>query len=75
VAKLSQLPLSLMTRFHWKMMDLQHVAVVDEAPVAREEVGGVGIVEREVDEGMVEGALTEIVIVVAGAVSNNRSVR
>jgi len=56
-------------------MGLQHVAVVDEAPVARGEVGGVDIVEREVVEDMVEGALTEIAIVVAGAVSNNRSIR
>ena len=73
VAKLSQLRLSLMTRLHQKMTGLQRVAVVDEVSVAREEVGGADIAEKEVDEDMVEGALTEIVV--AGAVSSRRSVR
>lgn len=47
------------------MTGLQHLAVVDEAPVGTEEVGGVDIAEKEVEEDMVEAE-----IVVAGAVSN-----
>lgn len=41
------------------MTGLQHIAVVDEAPVAIEGVGGVDIVENE----GIEGAPTEIVVV------------
>lgn len=69
MAKLSQLQPLLMIRFlRHKMTGLQHRAVVDEAPVGREEVGEVDIAEREVDGGMAEGDLTEIVV--AGVVSD-----
>jgi len=47
----------------------RHRAVVDGAPVAREEVGEVDTAEKEVGEDTVEGGLTEIVV--AGAVSDS----
>lgn len=64
VVKLSQLHPLLRTGFHQKMTGLQHLAVVDEVSVAREGVGEVDIAEKEVDEDMAEGALTEIAVVV-----------
>lgn len=68
-ANLSQLQQLLMIRLRRKMTDLQRIAVADEAPVAREEVGGEGIAERAVGEVMAEEALTEIVVV--GVVSSS----
>jgi len=64
-AKPSQLHPLLMIQSHQKMTGSQHTGVADEAPVVREEAGEVDTAEKEVDEDMVEGALTEIVATVA----------
>jgi len=71
VAKFNQPHLRLTTGHHQKMTGLQHMAVVDEVPVAIEGVGGVDIAENE----GIEGAPTEIVVVgaptVVGGMANS----
>lgn len=77
MAKLHQLHLLLMIRFHKKMTGLQHMAAVDEAPVVREEAGEVdtaervvGTAEKQVDEDMVEIVVAVALIVVEGMASS-----
>ena len=60
----------LTIRFRQRIAGLRHKVVVDEASVAREEVGEVDTAEKEVgEEDTVVGGPTEIVV--AGAVSGS----